>query len=263
MELPSYCVSSGVYPVRTQKVVATKLAPLPEPTSEETEAIKAERQKGQEDELICNGHILNALSDRSYDLYTNTTSTKEVNNALESKYKAEEEDTKKFLISKYFDFKFLENIPLLPQVHELQVIINKLKAVKIEISETFQVGVVIAKLPRTWKGYRKKIMHSSEDYSLEQLQKHLRIEEESRLHDKSENSLEGTSKANAIEKSDPPTKSNKRKPSRNFNKSKKKTKGGCYIYGKSGHYVKYCRHRKHNTFEGKVNFIKEEKIVPP
>ncbi|XP_022891036.1 uncharacterized protein LOC111406071 [Olea europaea var. sylvestris] len=97
------------------------------------------------------------------------------------------------------------------------------------------------------EGYRKKIIHSSEDYSLEQLQKHLRIEEESRLRDRGENSSEGTSKSNAVEKSEPPTKSNKRKPSRNFNKSKKKTKGGCFVCGKSGHYTNDCRHRKRNN----------------
>lgn len=43
----------------------------------------------------------------------------------------------------------LDNIPLLPQVHELQIIINKLKAVKIELLESFQVGAIIAKLPES------------------------------------------------------------------------------------------------------------------
>ncbi|XP_022873000.1 uncharacterized protein K02A2.6-like [Olea europaea var. sylvestris] len=199
-------------------ILDLELTSLPEPTNGETEAVRAERQKRQEDELICRGHILNALSDCLYDLYTNTSSAKEIWQDLESKYKAEEK-------------------------------------------ETFQVGAIIAKLPGTWKGYRKKIMHSSEDYSLEQLQKHLRIEEESRLRDRSENSSEGTSKANAIEKSEPPGKTNKRKPSRNFNKFKKKNKGGCFVCGKSGHYAKDCRHRKRNNSEGKINSIQEEKIV--
>ncbi|CAA2961134.1 UBN2_2 domain-containing [Olea europaea subsp. europaea] len=128
-------------------ILDPELSPLSEPTNGETEVVKAERQKRQEDELIYRGHILNALSDCLYDLYTNTTSAKEIWEVLENKYKAEDEGTKKFLISKYFNFKFLDNIPLLPQVHELQVIVNKLKAVKIEIPETFQVGAIIAKLP--------------------------------------------------------------------------------------------------------------------
>ena len=66
---------------------------------------------------------------------------------LEFKYKAEEEGTKKFLISKYFDFAMNDEKAILAQVHELQVIVNKLSAVKIELPETFQVGAIIAKLP--------------------------------------------------------------------------------------------------------------------
>lgn len=94
---------------------------------------------------------MNALSDRLYDLYT-TYYAKEIRNALEYKYKAEEEGAKKFLISKYFDFKFIDNKPVLPQVHELQIIVNKLRAIKIDLLEPFQVGAVIAKLAQFWKG---------------------------------------------------------------------------------------------------------------
>lgn len=40
----------------------------------------------------------------------------------------------------------LDGIPLMPQVYELQVIVNKSKAVTIEIFESFQVRAIIAKL---------------------------------------------------------------------------------------------------------------------
>ena len=48
------------------------LAPLPEPKEDDTAEIVAKMKKREEDELICRGHILNALSNRLYDLYTNT-----------------------------------------------------------------------------------------------------------------------------------------------------------------------------------------------
>lgn len=136
--------------------------------------------------MLCRGHILNTLSDRLHDLYTNTASAKEIWNALEFKFKAEEEGTKTFLISKYFDFKMLDSKPILAQVHELQVLVNKIKAVKIDIPEAFQVGAIMAKFPPSWKGYRKKLLHSSEDFSLEKLQKHLRIEEETKDPEKTD-----------------------------------------------------------------------------
>ncbi|XP_022873192.1 uncharacterized protein LOC111392157, partial [Olea europaea var. sylvestris] len=167
-------------------VLDSKLEPIPDATDKDTEEIRIERKKREEDELICCGHILNALSDRLHDLYTNTTSAKEICYALESKYKAEEED----------------NIPLLSQVHELQIIVNKLKVIKIELPETFQVEAIIAKLPDSWRGYRKKILHNSEDFSLEDIHKHLCIEEKSRARDKIENSYDSSSKVNSVDNVD-------------------------------------------------------------
>ena len=154
-------------------VLDPELEAIPEPSDNDSEERKVERKKRQEDELICRGHILNALSDRLYDLYTDNSSARDIWNALEFKYKAEKEGTKNFLISKYFDFKMLDGKPILPQVHELQVIINKLRDMKIELPEQFQVGAIITKLPSSWKGYRKKLLHNSKDFSLEKIQMHL------------------------------------------------------------------------------------------
>ncbi|XP_058762700.1 uncharacterized protein LOC131636071 [Vicia villosa] len=182
--------------LKVHYVLDPHLTPIPEPTENDSEEVKKERMKRKEDEMLCRGHILNTLSDRLYDLYTDNSSATEIWKALEFKFKVEEEGTKKFLISKYFDFKFIDSKVILPQVHELQVLVNKIKAVKIDIPETFQVGAIIAKLPPSWKGYRKKLLHSSEDFSLEKIQKHLRIEEESKEREKLE--YAGLSKANIV-----------------------------------------------------------------
>lgn len=63
---------------------------------------------------------------------------------------------------------FLDNIPLLAQVHELQLIVNTLKATKIK-PRVFQLGVTIAKLLSTWRDCRKKTLDNSKDFSLEQI----------------------------------------------------------------------------------------------
>ncbi|KAG6524223.1 hypothetical protein ZIOFF_014116 [Zingiber officinale] len=64
------------------------------------------------------------------------------------------------------------------QVDELLVLVSRLKDLKIEVSDPLQVAAVIAKLPTTWNGYRKKLLHTSEDFTIDQLIKHIRIEEE-------------------------------------------------------------------------------------
>ncbi|XP_026382291.1 uncharacterized protein LOC113277394 [Papaver somniferum] len=136
--------------------------PLAEPTVKDTDEQKMERKKREEDDLICRGHIPNPLSNRLYDLYNETKTAKEIWDALEIKYKAEQH----------------------VQVQELQVIVNKIRSLKMDIPEAFQVGVIIAKLPPSWNGFRKKLLHDSKDFSLEEIQMQLRVEEELRLHDK-------------------------------------------------------------------------------
>ena len=107
-------------------VLDKDLKTLEEPKEDDTQEVVKERKKHEEDELICRGHILNALSNRLYDLYTNTKTAKKIWEALEKKYKAKEEGTKKFLITQYMKFKFHDDKLLLPQIHELQIIMNKL-----------------------------------------------------------------------------------------------------------------------------------------
>ncbi|XP_060965597.1 uncharacterized protein LOC133034517 [Cannabis sativa] len=154
-------------------ILESTLEPLPAQSEKDTPEKVEKRRKREEENLLCRGHIQNAFSDRLYDLYTNTNSAKEIWNALEENYKAEEEGTRKFLISQYFEFSFSDAKDLLSQIHELQIIVNKLKVLKIELPEAFQVGAIVAKLPPTWKGYRKRILHKNEDYSLEEIQKYI------------------------------------------------------------------------------------------
>ena len=228
-------------------VLDPNLTPITPPTNEDTETMIALRKKREEDEIVCRGHILNALSDRLYDLYTNEKSALTIWNALDFKYKAKEAGTKKFLISKYFEYKFNGDMSILSQVH---VILLELKAANVILLELFQVGAIISKLPSSWKSYRKKLLHDSKDYSLEELQKHLRIEEESKLREKNENSYDDNNKENVVNK--PSNKSNKGKQNQgNFlglkkeqEKFKKFKKGNSFVCGKPGPYARECRFKK-------------------
>ena len=85
------------------------------------------------------------------------------------------------------------------------------------------------------------ILHKSEDYSLEEIQKHLRIEEESRSRDKVvKESNGGTNKANVVSKPNhlKGKNNNNKKNFGNFmgpNKNQKQfkgKKGSCFVCGK-------------------------------
>ncbi|XP_077209943.1 uncharacterized protein LOC143845466 [Tasmannia lanceolata] len=217
------------------------------PQEDQIEQLKQARKKREDDELLCRGQILNTLSDRLYDLFTGIKSASDIWNALELKYKAEEEGTNKYLIAKYFDFRMVDNKLVLEQIHELQVIVNKIHSLKIILPEPFQVGAIIAKLPPSWKDYGKKLLHKSKDFTLEQIQKHLRIEEESRLRDHFP--VQSESKVLNLEASGSHSKNKalqlkndgqKFKKQNNYKKYPKK-KGACHVCGKFGHYAKECR----------------------
>ncbi|RVW41792.1 hypothetical protein CK203_107624 [Vitis vinifera] len=206
------------------------LAPLPEPKENDTPQVVAARKKREEDELICRGYPIG---------YMISTPTPIPRGRFGRLLKTSTKPRK------------------------------KLKVLKIEFPEAFQVGAIVAKLPSSWKGYRKRILHKSEDYSLEEIQKHLRIEEESRSRDKMvEESNDGTNKANAISKANHPRgkNNNNKKNSGNYMSPKKNQeqfkgkKGLCFVCGKPGHYARECRFRNDQK-GGVVNAIDEEIIA--
>ncbi|XP_073275466.1 uncharacterized protein [Primulina huaijiensis] len=208
---------------------------LPTPKDDDSDAIKAARKKREDDEIRCRGHILNSISDCLYDLFRSIQSPKEIWNALEAKYTSEKQGTDRFICMKYLEFHMHDNKSVMNQVDELQVLVSKLKDLKIEVSEQLQVAAVIAKLPLFWNSYGKKLLHTSEDLTLDQLLKHIRIEEETRNRDDKVASKIGTN-VNNIESS---TRTNTKNYTVGKNKRKldaiistEKTNKSCYFCGK-------------------------------
>ncbi|PKI78962.1 hypothetical protein CRG98_000603 [Punica granatum] len=60
---------------------------------------------------------------------------------------------------------------------------ERLCNLKVIIPESQQVGAIISKLPSSWNDYRKKLLHMAEDFTVEKILRHLRIEEETRKRD--------------------------------------------------------------------------------
>jgi len=59
--------------------------------------------------------------------------------ALETEYNIDRQGTNKFLIMKYLEFKMLDSILILNQVHKLQVLVDRLHDLKVVLPKTFQV----------------------------------------------------------------------------------------------------------------------------
>ncbi|PKI48626.1 hypothetical protein CRG98_030991 [Punica granatum] len=157
--------------------------PAPDATPEEIAKVAELKKKREEDKFTCRGHILNTLSDRLYDLYMSMQSPMEIWKTLEEKYNTERQDTNKFLMMKYFEFKMLDSVLIMDQVHELQILVSRFRDLKVIISKSLQVGTIISKLLSSWNDYRKKLLYMAEDFIVEKILRHLRIEEETRKRD--------------------------------------------------------------------------------
>ncbi|KAK5802757.1 hypothetical protein PVK06_030376 [Gossypium arboreum] len=106
---------------------------------------------------------------------------KEIANVAEFKKKREKENfTCRGHILNTFSDRF---IPIMDQVHELQVVISRFRDLKVVILELLQVRAIILKLPLSWNNYRKKLLHMAEDFTVEKILMHLRIEEETQKRD--------------------------------------------------------------------------------
>ena len=154
-------------------VLSEDLAVIPGPTPDESEDIKKERKKREENDLVCRGHILNSLTDRLYDLYSNLKSPKEIWTALETKYKNEKKGTDKFLAMNYFDFKLSDNQPVMDQIHELQILVSRLRDLDTVVPDSLQIGAILSKLPPSWNEHRKRVLHNPQSFTIEEFQTHL------------------------------------------------------------------------------------------
>ena len=65
------------------------------------------------------------MSDTLFDQYHNKSTTKEIWESLEAKYMMENATSKKFLVSKFFNYKMVDNRLVVEQYNEILHILNQ------------------------------------------------------------------------------------------------------------------------------------------
>ncbi|XP_010521498.1 PREDICTED: uncharacterized protein LOC104800401 [Tarenaya hassleriana] len=161
----------------TLHVVYVISTPRPEENEEEKLAQARTRNKWDNDNYVCCGHILNGMSDALFDVYQNIETAKELWSKLEEKYMSEDASSKRFLVSEFNAYKMVDVRPVMEQFHELQRILSSFTQHELKMDETIMVSSIVDKLPPSWKDVKRSLKHRKEDMTLEQLGSHLRIEE--------------------------------------------------------------------------------------
>lgn len=195
-------------------------------------------------EFLCRNYILNGLSDSLYNVYSVKKTSKDLWESLEHKYKVEDAGAKKYLVGQFLNFKMVDSKPVISQVQQFQLILHELNAEGMLLIESFQVAVIIEKLPPAWTDFKNYLKHKRKEMSVEDLIRRLRIEEDNRGAEKRSSNVSAV-RANWVEhekdsKGKKPKPSSKMGPKVGISK-KPRFQGKCFNCNKMGHKSSECR----------------------
>ncbi|GAA0176198.1 hypothetical protein LIER_29236 [Lithospermum erythrorhizon] len=132
-------------------------------------------------DYLCRNYILNELSDALFLVYRTLPTAKSIWDASEYKYILQDARIKKFIVKKFIDFKMIDGKSIGSQVQELEVIFSGIHDERMVISESFQVAVIIEKLPSGWKDFKNYLKHEQKEMIVKEVALCLRIEEDNRM----------------------------------------------------------------------------------
>ncbi|XP_023769569.1 uncharacterized protein LOC111918136 [Lactuca sativa] len=134
----------------TMKAVYVLTTPRPTKVEEgvvETIGEIRRRQKWDNDDYICKGHIMNGMSDALFHIHSEPLYAKELWDTLELKYITEDVSSKKFLVSDFNNFKMDDSRSVTEQYNELLGIYGQFKMHHMNMDESIVVSSIIDKLP--------------------------------------------------------------------------------------------------------------------
>ncbi|KAK3023731.1 hypothetical protein RJ639_042741 [Escallonia herrerae] len=150
-------------------VIVNPRPPEPGENKEESVAKTRERLRWDQDDEICRGHILNGMSNTLFDAYHTVKTAKELWNQLERRYITEDATSKRFIVSKFFYYKMVDDMSVMEQFNEIKSILDRYSQHKLALDEFIVVTSIIDKLPPSWKNFRNSLKHRKEDINLDEL----------------------------------------------------------------------------------------------
>ena len=100
-----------------------------------------------EEDYLCRGRILSALSDTLYDIYLSAKSAKKLWDSLESEYSLDDVGVERFNTSSFLRYVMVDNKPVNDQLHQFQEYLKKLQSNRTKFIKEFKVSSLLDKMP--------------------------------------------------------------------------------------------------------------------
>jgi hypothetical protein len=146
------------------------------------------------------GAILSVIGDKLVDAYLHMRIAKNLWDALEAKFGATDAGSELYAMEQFHDYRMVDNRLVLDQDHEIQCIAKELELLKCELPNKFVMGCIIAKLPPSWRNFATSLKHLRREFCVEDVIRHLSVEQNSRAKDSHTKGAEGSSSANVVQK---------------------------------------------------------------
>ncbi|PNX75331.1 wall-associated receptor kinase 2-like protein, partial [Trifolium pratense] len=125
-------------------------------------------------------------------------------------------------------------------------LLEELKADKIDLPDVFVVGALVEKLPSSWNDYKQQLKHKHTQISLDDLIKHVIIEDTGRKECDVARGKALESRANLIQNNAHQKRRYEYRTDHVLEVTNPTFKANCYVCGKPGHKAYHCIYRKTN-----------------
>jgi hypothetical protein len=162
-----------------------------------------------------------------------------------------------------FDYKMVENRPVVEQAHEIQALAKELEQFPCVLRDKFVAGGIIAKMSPFWTNFATTLKHKRQEFSMAKLIGSL-DDKRARAKDTRGKRVE-TSSANMVQNKNSKASHKKKKKQQNAMKPKQTTSfkrknngAGCFVCGSTDHWASACPDRK---FKQKKKPAQEKKTT--
>jgi hypothetical protein len=88
---------------------------------------------------------------------------------VDEKFGVSDADSELYIMEQLFDYKMVENRPIVEQAHEIHVLAKELEQFSCVLPGKFFAGSIIAKLPPSWMDFATTLKHKRQEFSAAEL----------------------------------------------------------------------------------------------